>query len=208
MPEESFGPDVRLRDQLLAGDEAAFEALVSAHHGPMLRFVRNFVSRADVAEEVVQETWLAVLKGLAAFEGRSSLKTWIFHILANRARTRAVREGRVIPFADLGSPDDDALDSDMASRFSEGGGWSQPPAPWEADTPESILLRQEAMDQFQAALETLPPAQRTVVTLRDVEGWSAEEACNILEISETNQRVLLHRARTRLRRALEGVLAR
>lgn len=208
MPEETIGPDTRLRDQLLAGDEAAFEDLVAANQGPMLRFARNFISRADVAEEVVQETWLAVLKGLPAFEGRSSLKTWIFHILANRARTRAVREGRVIPFADLGSPEDDALDPDMASRFAEGGGWSQPPAPWESDTPESILLRQEAMDQFQTALEALPPAQRTVVTLRDVEGWSAEDACNVLQISETNQRVLLHRARTRLRRALEGVLAR
>jgi RNA polymerase sigma-70 factor (ECF subfamily) len=174
----------------------------------MLRFARTFISRADVAEEVVQETWLAVLKGLPAFEGRSSLKTWIFHILANRARTRAVREGRVIPFADLGAPEDEALDPDMASRFAEGGHWSQPPAPWDADTPESILLRREAMDQFQLALETLPPVQRTVVTLRDVEGWSAEDACNVLQISETNQRVLLHRARTRLRRALEGALAR
>jgi len=208
MPEETFGPDTRLRDRLLAGDEAAFEDLVAANQGPMLRFARNFISRADVAAEVVQETWLAVLKGLTAFEGRSSLKTWIFHILANRARTRAVREGRVIPFADLAAPDDEALDSDMASRFAEGGGWCQPPAPWEADTPESILLRKEAMDRFQAALETLPPAQRTVVTLRDVEGWSAGDACNVLQISETNQRVLLHRARTRLRRALEGVLAR
>ena len=174
----------------------------------MLRFARNFISRADVAEEVVQETWLAVLKGLPAFEGRSSIKTWIFHILANRARTRAVREGRVIPFADLAAPDDETFDPDMAARFAEGGSWSEPPTPWGADTPESILLRQEAMDQFKAALEDLPPAQRTVVTLRDVEGWSAEDACNVLQISETNQRVLLHRARTRLRRALEGVLAR
>lgn len=153
MHEETSGSDTRLRDQLLAGDEAAFETLVSANHGAMLRFARHFISRADVAEEVVQETWLAVLKGLAAFEGRSSLRTWIFHILANRARTRAVREGRVIPFADLGAPEDEALDPDMASRFGEGGSWSQPPASWEADTPESILLRQEAMNQFQAALE-------------------------------------------------------
>jgi len=206
--QRSTGTDIQLRDQLLAGDETAFEALVAAHYGAMLRFVRTFVSRTDVAEEVVQETWLAVLKGLPAFAGRSSLKTWIFRILANRARTRAVREGRVIPFADLGSPEDDALDADMALRFSAGGAWSQPPGPWEADTPESILLRREAMNRLQAALETLPPAQRTVVTLRDVEGWSAGEVCNVLEIGETNQRVLLHRARTRLRRALEGVLAR
>jgi RNA polymerase sigma-70 factor (ECF subfamily) len=208
MHEEASGTDTQLRDKLLAGDEAAFEGFVGTLHGPMLRFARNFISRADVAEEVVQETWLAVLKGLPAFEGRSSLKTWVFHILANRARTRAVREGRVIPFADLGGPDDDALDPDLASRFGESGRWSQPPAPWGADNPEAILIRRAAMEQFQAALEALPPSQRTVVTLRDVEGLTAEEACNVLEISETNQRVLLHRARTRLRRALEGVLAR
>lgn len=208
MQDLSAPSDAQLRDRLLAGDEEAFECLVAALHGPMLRFARQFISRADVAEEVVQETWLAVLNGLSAFEGRSSLKTWVFHILANRARTRAVREGRVVPFADLGQPDDDGIDPDLAARFSSGGMWSQPPAGWSADTPEAILLRREAMARFEEALDTLPPAQRTVVTLRDVDGLSAEDVCNILDISETNQRVLLHRARTRLRRALEGVLSR
>jgi RNA polymerase sigma-70 factor, ECF subfamily len=194
--------------RLLAGDEAAFEALVAEHHGPMLRFARHFISRPDVAEEVVQETWLAVLRGLDRFEGRSSLKTWIFHILANRARSRAVREGRVVPFADVGRADQDAFDTDLASRFGPDGQWSHPPAPWDVDTPEAIALRKEAMEQLEVALEALPPAQRTVVRLRDVEGWPADEVCNVLEITETNQRVLLHRARTRLRQSLEGALTR
>lgn len=200
--------DRALVRRLLAGDESAFEALVATLHGPMLRFVRVFLKRSDVAEEVVQETWLAVLRGLPAFEGRSSLKTWIFHVLSNRARTRATREGRVIPFAELAGRDDDGPDSDLEDRFTSDGRWREPPAPWQADTPEAIALRREAMQQLEAALETLPDAQRTVVTMRDVEGWSAQDVCNTLDISETNQRVLLHRARTRLRRTLGEVLGR
>ena len=207
------GPAVSAADRelvarLLDGDESAFETLVANLHGPMLRFVRVFVKRSDVAEEVVQETWLAVLRGLPAFEGRSSLKTWIFHILSNRARTRATREGRVIPFAELAGRDDDSSDADLEDRFTSDGRWSEPPAPWQANTPEAITLRREVMQQLEAALETLPDTQRTVVTLRDVEGWSAEDVCNVLDISETNQRVLLHRARTRLRRTLGEVLGR
>lgn len=207
------GPTISVADRalvarLLEGDEPAFEALVASLHGPMLRFVRVFLKRSEVAEEVVQETWLAVLRGLPAFEGRSSLKTWIFHILSNRARTRATREGRVIPFTDLAAPGDDATETGLEDRFTPDGRWSEPPAPWQVDTPEAIALRREAMQQLAAALETLPDAQRVVVTLRDVEGWSAEDVCNALDISETNQRVLLHRARTRLRRTLGEVLGR
>jgi RNA polymerase sigma-70 factor (ECF subfamily) len=200
--------DLDLLARLLKGEEAAFETLVGALHTPMLRFVRIFLRKPDVAEEVVQETWLAVLRGLPSFEGRSSLKTWIFHILSNRARSRAIREGRVIPFAELGGPGDEARDSELEDRFSPDGRWSEPPARWQVDTPEAIALRREAMQQLEAALETLPDAQRTVVTLRDVEGWSAQDVCNVLDISETNQRVLLHRARTRLRRTLGEALGR
>jgi RNA polymerase sigma-70 factor (ECF subfamily) len=195
-------------ERLLAGDEAAFEALVTCHHGAMLRFARTFISKPDVAEEVVQETWLAVLRGLPAFEGRASLKTWIFRILANRARTRATREARTVPFAELAPAGDEHGDTDLESRFGPDGRWSDPPVPWQVNTPEGIILRREVMEQLEIALGTLPPAQRAVVTLRDIEGWSTQEICSVLQISETNQRVLLHRARTHLRRALEDVLGR
>jgi RNA polymerase sigma-70 factor (ECF subfamily) len=198
--------DRELVARLLDGEETAFETLVGNLHAPMLRFVRIFIARPDIAEEVVQETWLAVLRGLPGFEGRSSLRTWVFHILSNRARSRAAREGRVIPFADLaGSGEDDA---GIEDRFTPAGRWNDPPAPWQVDTPEAIVLRREAMQHLEAALEALPAAQRTVVTLRDVEGWSSQDVCNVLEISETNQRVLLHRARTRLRQKLAEVLGR
>jgi RNA polymerase sigma-70 factor (ECF subfamily) len=193
-----------LVERLLAGDEAAFDSLVAQHHGAMMRFARCFLSRSDVAEEIVQETWLAVLKGLSAFERRSSLKTWIFQILANRARSRATREGRVIPFADV-APDDER-DTSEELPFTAGGSWGVPPAPWQVDTPEAVMLRREAVEQIERAMEALPSAQRTVVTLRDVEGLDAAQVCNILQITETNQRVLLHRARSRLRKALDGVL--
>jgi RNA polymerase sigma-70 factor (ECF subfamily) len=193
--------------RLLAGDEAAFDALVTAHHGAMLRVARIFISKPDVAEEVVQETWLVVLLGLAAFEGRSSLKTWIFRILANRARSRATREVRVVPFAELASTEGDGgIDAELERRFAADGHWQVPPADWHVDSPEGLMLRQEAMRHLGEALEHLPPAQRSVVTLRDVDGWSAADVCAALQITEANQRVLLHRARTRLRRALEEVL--
>lgn len=193
--------------RLLAGDEAAFESLVTDHHGSMLRVARIFLSKPDVAEEVVQETWLVVLRGLAAFEGRSSLKTWVFRILTNRARSRATREARVVPFAELASAEDQGeAEAELERRFRADGHWQDPPADWRVHSAEALVLRREAMAHLGQALEQLPPAQRTVVTLRDVDGWSAAEVCATLQISEANQRVLLHRARTRLRRALEDVL--
>ena len=193
--------------RLLAGDEAAFDGLVTAHHGAMLRVARVFLSKPDVAEEVVQETWLVVLRSLSTFEGRSSLKTWIFRILANRARSRASREVRVVPFAELASTEGDGgIDAVLEHRFTADGHWQDPPADWRVHSPEALVLRQEAMHHLGLALEQLPPVQRTVVSLRDVDGWSAAEVCAALQITEANQRVLLHRARTRLRRALEDVL--
>ncbi|HEY3383515.1 MAG TPA: sigma-70 family RNA polymerase sigma factor [Vicinamibacterales bacterium] len=206
MGDQAASAENDLVRRLLDGDEPAFDILVRQHHGAMMRVARGFISKPDVAEEVVQETWLAVLKGLTAFEGRSSLKTWIFHILANRARSRATREGRVVPFADLTPAGDEGRDPTEELPFTPTGSWGEPPAPWQVDTPEAIVLRREAVDQLQGALTALPPAQRTVVILRDLEGLDAAEVCNILQISETNQRVLLHRARTRLRKALDGVL--
>jgi len=195
--------DVALVKQLLAGDEAAFTSVVDRYHGPLLRFARLFVSNEAVAEEVVQDTWLAVLNGLPTFEGRSALKSWIFSILANRAKSRAVREKRTVAFSDLlsqGSESEPAVDPD---RFTSAGAWSTPPGRWNTDTPESLLLHREALGVVEQAMAALPATQRAVVTLRDVEGLAPAEVCNILEISETNQRVLLHRARSRLRAALE-----
>ena len=191
--------------RLRVGDEEAFAVLVSRYHGSLLRFAMTFISERSAAEEVVQETWLGVIRGLSSFEGRSSLKTWIFRILANRAKTRGKREARSVPFSSLKDPQSDS-DYEPAvdpSRFTSRGSWADPPQRWTNAAPEELLQRQETMDLIQRAIAELPPNQRAVVTLHDVEGVEREEICNILEISETNQRVLLHRGRSSLRRALE-----
>jgi RNA polymerase sigma-70 factor (ECF subfamily) len=165
-----------------------------------------------VAEEVVQETWLAVLQGIDRFEGRSSLKTWLFRILTNRAKTRGEREGRTVPFSALADAaevegEEPAVDPDRfyGSEHPNAGLWVDVPQRW-ADTPERRLLSGEVQELVADAIAALPPSQRAVISLRDVEGWSSEEVCNVLELSETNQRVLLHRARTKVRRALETYL--
>jgi RNA polymerase sigma-70 factor (ECF subfamily) len=203
---ETHDSDRELIERLLRGDEEAFEQLVAAYHGRLLRLARTFHSDRGASEEIVQDTWMAVLQGLRQFEGRSSLSTWLFRILANRAKTRAVRDRRMVPFSDLepaGSGTEPAVDP---SRFTSGGGWADPPRPWDAETPEKLLLRSETAEVIKVAIEGLPPGQRAVVTLRDVEGLSSDEVCNILSLTETNQRVLLHRARSRLRSALERYL--
>ena len=196
----------RLVDALRAGDESAFTRLVEEYGPAMLRVARMFVSSRAVAEEVVQEAWVGVLKGIGRFEGRSSLKTWIFRILTNTAKTRAVREGRSVPFSSLAGEDEEggAVDADRflgdETRFP--GHWAAPPQRWEA-APEGRLLAAEALEVVDREIAKLPANQAVVVTMRDVEGFDADEVCNALDISETNQRVLLHRARTKLRRALE-----
>jgi len=192
--------DALLLRALRAGDERAFAALVDMYGPSLLRLAQLYVSSRAVAEEVVQETWLAVLSGIDRFEGRSSLKTWIFRILANRAKTRGEREGRTIPFSALGESEaEPAVEPDRFDR----GHWASFPAEW----PEARLLGDETLRVIESAIESLPPTQRTVITLRDVQGWSAEEVRNVLELSETNQRVLLHRARSKVRGALEEYLA-
>ncbi len=196
-----------LLPQLRRGDEEAFTALVKELHGSLLRLARTFLKDAAVAEEMVQETWLAVLEGLDRFEGRSSLKTWIFSILANKARTRAVRDGREVLFTEMASAEEGEEPAVDPARFKASGYWNEPPRPWDDHTPERLLANAEMMVHLKQALEALPEAQRAIVVLRDMEGCSPEEACNILGVSETNQRVLLHRGRSRLRRALEGVLS-
>jgi len=204
-------PDELADEQLVAalrdGDEGAFIALVGRYGPLMLRVASTYVRTPAVAEEVVQETWLAVLEGIDRFEGRSSLKTWIFRILTNRAKTRAVRERRTLPFSAL-EPERVPEPAVDAARFrgSEDpiwpGHWSTPPQAW----PDERLVAAETREKVADAIEELPASQRTVISLRDVEGWSAEEVCNALDISETNQRVLLHRARAKVRTALEDYL--
>jgi RNA polymerase sigma-70 factor (ECF subfamily) len=189
--------DADLLSRLRSGDEAAFRDLVRTMHGPLTKLAAAFAGSPAAAEEVVQETWLAVVVELDRFEGRSSFRTWIASILVNRAKTRGVREKRSVPFSALGAEEEGPIEPE---RFSKGGLWVDPPRRWDA---ESLVLRKEARQAIERELEALPAAQRTVVALRDVEEWSSEEVCNVLEISETNQRVLLHRGRARLRAALE-----
>jgi RNA polymerase sigma-70 factor, ECF subfamily len=201
--------DARVVDALRRGDEAAFARLLREHQASLERVARIYVSSAAVAEEVVQETWLAVLNGIDRFEGRSSLKTWIFRILTNIAKTRAQREGRTLPFSALERPDAVPEPAVEPDRFLDSehprwpGHWASKPTAW----PEERLLGAETRQTIERAIEALPAAQRAVISLRDVEGWAAEEVCNALGVSETNQRVLLHRARSKVRRALEEYLS-
>jgi RNA polymerase sigma-70 factor (ECF subfamily) len=201
--------ETELVEKLRAGDEATFRLLVKEWHASMLRVAQIFVPSRPLAEDVVQETWLRVLGALARFEGRSSLKTWVFRILVNTAKTRAQREGRVLPFSALQEPgrvpeaavDPDRFRPEDDERFP--GAWSSPPP----ELPEERLLAAETRDVIARAIEALPATQRTVITLRDVQGWSSEEVRNALDVSEVNQRVLLHRARAKVRQALEDYLA-
>ncbi len=215
-PAPRFTPspdDAELIAALRRGDEAAFLRLVERFHPALVRVAGLYVPEPAMAEEVAQETWLAVLQGLPRFEGRSSLRTWIFAILANRAKTRAQREHRSLPFSALedAGPEADEPAVDPA-RFRPPddpdwpGHWASRPASWEA-VPERLLLWNEMQAEIRGAIQALPPNQRAVITLRDLDGFSAEEACNVLGLTETNQRVLLHRARSKVRRALELYVA-
>ncbi len=199
----SVDDDAAFVARLAAGEPAAFGALIDRFGGRLLRLAMGFVNERSVAEEVVQDTWVAVVSGLKSFEGRSSLDTWVFRILCNRARTRAVREKRTVPFSSLEFDGEVALEGD---RFDAKGHWASPPRRWDEEDPEKLLLRHEMLVVLRDAIAVLPTTQRVVVTLRDIEGLESAEVCNILDITETNQRVLLHRARARLRAALEETL--
>jgi RNA polymerase sigma-70 factor, ECF subfamily len=196
--------DAELIPRLRAGDRAAFAGLVRRHGGALLRLARTFVHDEATAEEVVQDTWVAVLDGLDGFEGRSSFKTWLYRILANRARTRATREGRSVPFSALAAADDDDAPAVDPERFDSGGRWRDPPVGWSEETPERLALAAETRAVIEAAVAALPPPQRAVLVLRDEDGLETEEICNLLGLTVTNQRVLLHRARTRVRQAIEA----
>jgi RNA polymerase sigma-70 factor (ECF subfamily) len=200
--------DLALIERLRDGDETAFGALVRRHQAQMLRIARMYVSTQAVAEEVVQEAWLGILQGLDRFEGRSSLRTWMYRILTNIAKTRGQREGRSAPFSSLaGDLDAPSMEESWfrGSTDRRPGTWASLPDDWRA-IPEERLLGHEVSALVGAAIDGLPPMQAQVIRLRDVQGWSSAEVCNALDISETNQRVLLHRARARVRRALEGYL--
>ena len=207
--------EAALLGALRAGEEAAFAALVDRYHARLVRVARLYVGEPAVAEEVAQETWLAALNGLGRFEGRSSLKTWLFAILTNRAKTRALREQRSLPFSALEAGAGElAVDEPTVEpeRFrAEGqagaGHWSQKPANWES-VPEARLLAAETQATLQRAIAALPPVQAAVLRLRDIDHLTTDEICNVLGLSETNQRVLLHRARAKVRRALEDYFAK
>jgi RNA polymerase sigma-70 factor (ECF subfamily) len=200
-----------LLEALRRGDEAAFVRLVETLHGSMLRLAMLHVGDRAVAEEVVQEAWLGVLQQLDRFEGRSSLKTWVLRITSNRAKTRAVRERRTVPFSALAGgnleADEPAVEPDrfLPAGHRWAGHWASAPASWR-EVPEELLLSQETMAEVERAVATLPAAQRAVLVLRDVEGLSAAEACQLLGLTEGNQRVLLHRARSKVRATLERYL--
>lgn len=202
--------DLAILERLRAGDEPAFLMLVEQHQAAMLRIAQMYVSSRAVAEEVVQEAWLGIVKGLVRFEGRSALRTWMYRIVANIAKTRGRAEGRTIPFSALAGDDesdasiDPAWFQDASSRFP--GGWRTHPGPW-SSIPEDRLLGSETLHRIGEAIASLPPMQAEVIRLRDVLGWSSAEVRTALDISEANQRVLLHRARSRVRRELDAYLS-
>jgi RNA polymerase sigma-70 factor, ECF subfamily len=206
-------PDATLVARLQAGEQAAFTELVARYSGAVMRLARVYVPSAAVAEEVVQETWVGVLRGLERFERRSTFRTWLFRIAVNQARTRGERERRTIPFASLADREvaDDApavaperflgADHDRWPHH-----WATPPRRWE-ESPDRHAESAETLARVREAIERLPPAQRVVITLRDVYGCESAEVCNALDLTETNQRVLLHRARSRVRSQLESYFA-
>ena len=200
--------DAELLDALRDGDEEAFRRLIDEHSPALLRVAMGYVGSRAAAEDVLQETWVGVLRGVGRFEGRSSLRTWIFRILTNTAKTRAARESRTVPFSSLGGEEaadgGPVVDPDRFLRPDQGdaaGHWASPPRRW--DTPEDDLLAVETRKVILDTIATLPPVQRAVVTLRDIEGWPADEVCDALELSDGNQRVLLHRGRSKVRADLE-----
>jgi RNA polymerase sigma-70 factor (ECF subfamily) len=203
--------DADLIAGLRAGNEAAFATLLDRYSESLVRWAGLYISDPAGVEDVVQETWMAVVAGIRNFEGRSALRTWMFRILLNRIRTKQRRDRRLIPFSRFepaGAASEPAVDPerflDVDARWP--GHWRQPPASW-GESPEERLFSREIRAYIDAAVATLPPNQREVITLRDIEDWSAEEVCNTLGITASNQRVLLHRARSRVRQAIETLFS-
>lgn len=203
VPGLDFSDDAVLVKALETRDSAAFAFLLDRYHASLVRLAQQYVPNRAVAEEVVQETWLAVIQGIDRFEQRSSLKTWLFHIMINIARARGVKESRSVPFATTAALDNDpAVDPHRFRRFGRGRGqWKRPPQHW--SEPEQSAIDGETLETIRAAVDRLPPAQREVITMRDLLGWTAAEVCDALDVTDANQRVLLHRARSKVRAALE-----
>lgn len=204
-PTRSPDPDHMIVDALRSGDASAFRDLVRRYHSPMVAVALRYVHDRQVAEDVVQETWVALIERLDRFEGRSSLKTWLFTVLGNRARSQWRRQARVVP-----GPHDDgwaAVDPDRFRRPDDRwpGHWARPPTEW--DVPAALVEAGELSEVIHQEIRLLPAGQAAVITLRDIEGWTATEVCDALELSPGNQRVLLHRARSRVRSALDRYLA-
>jgi len=205
--ERPDGGEEQLLDALRRGDESAFSQLVDLHHASMVRVARLYVGTLSAAEEVAQEAWLGVLQGLARFEGRCTLKAWIFAIVANCAKSRGARDKRTIPMSSLAQDDEGGASVEPDRFLDDGhprwpGHWSQPPEAWNEDA----LVSHETLEAIASAMEKLPPMQRAVMTMRDVEGLGSDETCQVLGLSEANQRVLLHRARSKVRKALESYM--
>lgn len=198
--------------RLRKGDEGAFNELVAQYHGALIRMAMRYVAERDVAEEVVQDTWIAVIDGISRFEGRASLSTWMYSILIHKAKDRGVRESKHINFSDLSSYDDEGGDEAVdPSRFHRSGElagqWALPPQPWDEQTPERLLSSKQAFAAATKAVDELPRGLREVLLLKDVEGFESNEICERLQITETNLYVRLHRARERVRQAVETALA-
>ncbi len=211
----SPGPSLLQEEQSLigrlrAGDEGAFDELVNKHHSALIRMALGHVADREVAEEVVQDTWMAVIEGLARFEGRSSLRTWIFGILIHKAKDRGVREKRHTTFSEFDSHNDDNEEAVDPSRFHQSGEWAGhwafPPQPWDDQTPEKLLASRQAVNTMNKAIDSLPRTLKDVLILRDIKGIEAKEVCELLKITETNLYVRLHRARERVRVAVEVYL--
>ena len=202
--------EVAFLARLRQGDQGAFDELVTRHHSALIRMAMGYVADREVAEEVVQDTWIAVIEGLDRFESRSSLRTWIFGIMIHKAKDRGVREKRHMTFSSFEAVDDDNDETIDPSRFHQSGEWvghwAFPPQPWDDQTPEKLLASQQAVNAMNKAIEALPRTLKDVLILRDVEGVDGKEVCNLLNITETNLYVRLHRARERVRQAVETYL--
>ena len=197
-----WSDESQLVERLRRGDDEAFSEVIDRLGRPMIDFASVFVGDDDLAEELAQETWMAVIDGIDDFEGRSSLKTWVFAILSNRARRRANRDKRMRPWSSIFDESIESALSKHAERFDQNGRWAQPPGQWSID-PEENLMKRDLLEVIRDTLGELPESQRAVVRLRDVEGLSAAQTCDVLDISDGNQRVLLHRGRVKLRDAVE-----